>query len=406
MRVSTVTIFEQSMRSLNQQQADFSRVGEQIASGKRVVRPSDDPLAASRAVRTSQALGVTSQYADARVSARNALSQQEGILGSVTDTLTRARTLMVQASTGTLSDADRSSIASELRGLRETILGQANATDGNGTYLFGGYNDSSEPFVPDAVTGEINYVGDSNSREQRIDSSRLMPVTDNGETVFKSVHQGAGYVAEAGDTNTGSLTFSGPRVIDVNDPEYGNSFELSYDAGTDEFTITNNTAVPSTQTTVPRPATGSAILEFGGLSISLEGEPANSDRITVDLAGNMNTDLFATLEKAIAVLDTPAETPEQQAKLANTSKTVMREMDNSLDNILTHRASVGARLNELDILDRVGDNREINYSQNLSDLVELNYVDAISEYSLRQVGLQAAQKAFVDVKGLSLFNYL
>lgn len=404
MRVSTVTIFEQSMRSLNQQQAEFSRVGEQIASGKRVVRPSDDPLAASRAVRTSQALGVTGQYADARVSARNALSQQEGILGSVTDTLTRARTLMVQASTGTLSDADRTSIASELRGLRETILGQANATDGNGTYLFGGYNDSSEPFVPDAVTGDITYVGDGNSRQQRIDSSRLMPVTDNGITVFQSVHQGAGYVAEADAANTGSLTFKGPRVIDVNDPAYGDSFALSYDSGTDEFTITNTTTA-ATQA-VARPASGSAILEFGGLSITLEGEPANGDSITVDLAGNMNTDLFATLDKAIAVLDTPAETAEQQAKLANTSKTVMREMDNSLDNILTHRASVGARLNELDILDRVGDNRELNYSQNLSDLVDLNYVEAISEYSLRQVGLQAAQKAFVDVKGLSLFNYL
>lgn len=404
MRVSTVTIFEQSMRSLNQQQADFSRVGEQIASGKRVVRPSDDPLAASRAVRTSQALGVTTQYADARVSARNALSQQEGILGSVTDTLTRARTLMVQASTGTLSDADRSSIASELRGLRETILGQANATDGNGTYLFGGYNDSSEPFVRDALTGDITYVGDSNSRAQRIDSSRLMPVTDNGITVFQSVHQGAGYVAEADGANTGSLTFNGPRVIDVTDAAYGDSFELSYDAGTDEFTITNLTT--STAQVVPRPASGDAILEFGGLSITLEGEPDDGDRIRIDLAANMNTDLFATLEKAIAVLDTSAETPEQRAKLANTSKTVMREIDNSLDNILTHRASVGARLNELDILDRVGENREINYTQNLSDLVDLNYVEAISEYSLRQVGLQAAQKAFVDVKGLSLFNYM
>jgi len=84
----------------------------------------------------------------------------------------------------------------------------------------------------------------------------------------------------------------------------------------------------------------------------------------------------------------------------------MRELDNSLDNVLTVRASMGARLNELDVVDAVGGNRMMNYEQTLSDLVDLDYNEAVAEYSLRQVGLQAAQKAFVDVKGLSLFNYL
>ena len=48
----------------------------------------------------------------------------------------------------------------------------------------------------------------------------------------------------------------------------------------------------------------------------------------------------------------------------------------------------------------------LNYDQTLSDLVDLDYAEAISEYSLRQIGMQAAQKAFVDIKGLSLFNYM
>ena len=86
--------------------------------------------------------------------------------------------------------------------------------------------------------------------------------------------------------------------------------------------------------------------------------------------------------------------------------TVLREFDNSLDNVLTTRASVGARLNELDVVDSVAGNRELNYQQTMSDLVDLDYVDAIAEYSLRQVGLQAAQKAFVDIKSMSLFDRL
>ena len=127
MRISTQTLYAQSMRSLNQQQAELSHVGQQIASGQRVMRPSDDPQAASRAVQVSQAQAITSQYTDSRVSARNALSMEESVLNSVGDAVTSAKTLMLEAANGTLSNADRASIASQLQGIYETVLGQANA---------------------------------------------------------------------------------------------------------------------------------------------------------------------------------------------------------------------------------------------------------------------------------------
>src|SRR5699024_9055942 len=128
----------------------------------------------------------------------------------------------------------------------------------------------------------------------------------------------------------------------------------------------------------------------------------DGDGIQVGKAETMNTDLFATFEKALAVLENPATTARDKAARHNTLNTVMRELDNSLDNVLTTRASVGARLNELDVVDSVAGNRQINYQQTLSDLVDLDYYAAISEYTLRQVGLQAAQKAFVDIKGMTL----
>ena len=83
MRISTVTMYEQSMNSLNQQQGEFMRVGQQIATGRKVVNPSDDPQAASRAVQVAQSMSVTQQYTDSRISARNALSQEESVLNSV-----------------------------------------------------------------------------------------------------------------------------------------------------------------------------------------------------------------------------------------------------------------------------------------------------------------------------------
>ena len=117
MRISTVTMFEQSTASMNRQQSDLMKVSQQIASGRRVVNPSDDPQAASRAVGVDQAKAATEQYSDSRISARNSLSQSESILNSISDAVTSAKTLLIQASSDTLSDVDRESIASELKGV-------------------------------------------------------------------------------------------------------------------------------------------------------------------------------------------------------------------------------------------------------------------------------------------------
>ncbi|MDR5898749.1 flagellar hook-associated protein FlgL [Halomonas vilamensis] len=426
MRISSVTMFEQSTASINQQQSDFLNVSKQIASGRRVVNPSDDPQAAARAVRVDQSKAVTQQFEDSRVSARNSLSQTESILNSVSDAVTSAKTLLVQASSDTLSNVDRESIASEMRGIYETMIGQANATDGNGRYLFGGYADNAPPFVKETnADGDkfVTYQGDNNTREQRIDSSRLMPVTENGDSIFKSVPTGAGYVAEADGDNKGSVTFSGPQVTNVNDNDYGENYRVGFSVdtfGNATYQVerhtggvtwssddTDGNGLPSGTWTAKNENEG-LDLSFGGLSINLEGAPDNGDEILVAQAGSdqREPNLFRTMEEAIRVLETPADDAAQKADLRNTLNTSMRDLDNALDNVLTVRASAGARLNELDVVDAVGGNRMLNYEQTLSDLVDLDYVDAISEYSLRQVGLQASQQAFVDVKGMSLFDYL
>lgn len=413
MRISTVTMFEQSTASINRQQNDFLKVSQQIASGKRVVKPSDDPQAASRAVGVDQSKAMTQQFADARVSARNSLSQTESILNSVSDAVTSAKTLLVQASSDTLSDVDRQSVASELKGIYETMIGQANATDGNGRYLFGGYVDNAPPFVANA-DGNIQYQGGDNSREQRVDSSRLMPVTENGITIFQSVPSGAGYIAEA-QGNQGSVTFSGPQVNDINNVNYGESYKVVFGETEGEPTFSvqrfDGTGYVGVEdpalTNQPYSGDGQRVA-FGGVSITLNGEPVAGDEILVARAGSAErpADLFRTMEQAIRVLENPAVTAAEKADLRNTLNTSMRELDNALDNVLTVRASAGARLNELDVIDAVGSNRMLNYEQTLSDLVDLDYVAAISEYSIRQVGLQAAQKAFVDIKGMSLFDYM
>lgn len=185
MRLSTNMIFNQQVRGITDSQSSWLKVGEQLSSGRRVNNPSDDPIAASRAVVLSQSQAKSSQFSTARSFAEQNLSMEENSLSSVTSSIQDAQTLIVYGSTGTLSDDDRASIATQLEGIRSQLLNQANSQDGNGRYIFAGYQTDKAPF-DDTGTG-VTYVGGTDAMSQKVDTSRTMTVSDTGDSVFMSI---------------------------------------------------------------------------------------------------------------------------------------------------------------------------------------------------------------------------
>ncbi|RUO19226.1 flagellar hook-associated protein FlgL [Aliidiomarina haloalkalitolerans] len=402
MRVSTQIIFDQNMKSMSQQQSAFMKVGNQLATGRRVVNISDDPQAASRAVNVQQSKATTQQMLDARVSARNNLSQQESVLNGLGDMITRSKTLLVQASNGAMSELDKASIAAELEGLYEAMIGQANVTDGVGRFLFAGQKDDSAPVVK--IDGRAQFVADIVPREQFIDDNRKMTVRDTAERVFAAAPGSTTYHVKVDSANQGTLVVNSTNVLDTTNPQFGEKFTVAFaDDGAGGLTYSITTAAGEQATGAFN--AGDAI-EFGGLRFATSGTPSAGDSFTAGRAAEMDPNLFRTMEDVIQQLRQPLETDEQRAAQRNVLSESMRELDHMLDNILTRRASVGSRLNELDTLDLVGNNRLLAYEQTLSDLVDLDYVKAASDYSMRMIGLQAAQKTFVDIKGMNLFDYL
>lgn len=186
MRLSTNMIFNQQVRGISDSQASWLKVGEQLSSGRRVNNPSDDPIAASRSVVVAQSQAQSSQYALARTFANQGLSMEENTLSSVTSTIQDAQTLIVYGSTGTLSDDDRGSIATQLEGLRSQLLNLANSKDGNGRYIFAGYKTDSAPFV-DNGSGAVSYAGGTDAITQKVDTSRTMTVGHTGDDIFMSI---------------------------------------------------------------------------------------------------------------------------------------------------------------------------------------------------------------------------
>lgn len=135
MRISTQMMYEQNMRGITDSQSRWLGFGEQMSTGKRVNRPSDDPIAASQAIVLSQAQSQNSQYALARTFATQKVSLEENVLGQVTTAIQAAQEKIVYAGNGSLSDTDRASVATDLKGIRDQLMNLANSTDGNGRYI-------------------------------------------------------------------------------------------------------------------------------------------------------------------------------------------------------------------------------------------------------------------------------
>ncbi|MDB5779792.1 MAG: Flagellar hook-associated protein [Polaromonas sp.] len=403
MRISTQTFYEQSRTSMGSQQSSLLRVQQQLGAGTKILSPSDDPLGATRALAISQSISLTAQYSASRNHAVQTLSLEENALQSVTSLLQNIKSSLIEAGNGTMTDADRATIATTLQSNLDQLQGLANTDDGNGQFLFAGFRSGSAPFVRQAGGG-IAYIGDQGQRQVQVDVSRQMAGTDDGRSIFMSVQSGAGYVASAPAGNTGSGVFGSTSVVDPNNVNYGKDFVISFPtAGSYQV---DTVSVPPTSLVAATPFTPGSAIAFGGLQISISGTPAAGDKINVATAQNAGSDVFAAIGDVINALRTPVDGPENQALVLNALSTANRKITNAHDNVLTVRSSVGSRLQELDTLEVTADNRTLYDKSYLSDLQDLDYSSAIAEFYQRQTALQASQQTFVKIQQISLFNYL
>lgn len=167
------------------QQSNLQRTQMQLSSNKKLLTPSDDPTAAVRVLDLNQGIQQTQQYQANITTARQRLSLEGGVLQNATDVLQRINELGVQGLNATNSPSDRVTIAAEMEGLNQQLLGLANTKNANGEYLFAGFKNAAPPFGKDPVnTGAYVYAGDANSRLIQIDSDRQITDGDDGLGVF------------------------------------------------------------------------------------------------------------------------------------------------------------------------------------------------------------------------------
>ncbi|TNC99722.1 MAG: flagellar hook-associated protein 3 FlgL [Gallionellaceae bacterium] len=407
MRISTSTFYNESVTSMNQLQVNIAQTTQQLATGRKILSPADDPAAAARASELTQTDSANTQFGSNRIAATNVLSLADGVLESVTNLLLDAKDVSAAAANGMLNPAARKSMAADIQGRLQELLGLANSSDGTGNFIFAGAQGKVQPFA-DTAAGVV-YQGDDVQRKVQAAPGRQIPITDSGADIFMRIRNGNGtFNAAPALANVGDSTISQGIVTDV--ASYaGQSYQVAFTvaAGVTQYTVTDVT-VPATPVVVV-PATnylsGQAI-SFNGIQFEIKGTPANNDKF--DVAPSKNQTIFDTLTKLVATLNTniPTGSPMNVATYRQGLSDAFNTLDQSLSSVLGVRATMGARLKELDALNVTGDNLGLEYKATLSKIQDTDYNKAISELTQQQMVLTAAQKSFSQVSKMSLFDYL
>lgn len=441
MRISTGMVYAQGIGTIQKQQADVLKTQQQVSTGRRILAPSDDPVSSSSVLELTQYMNVNEQNGSNANVAMSKLQMEETALTDIGNLIQDVKNLAVNAGNGALSASDRNMLATELQNRYQALLGLSNATDENGQYMFSGYMGGTAPFS-ETTPGNVVYNGDQGQRGARIGARRQVAVSDSGADVFQRIKNGNGVFvttatkanAAAGTVdNTGSGVISPGNVLDKakwNDPTNNKDFTVIFDvsntipavttydiidnvAGISLLTGAGPTGVgpyPRTYTsggaislkTVAPPDTNPVPFDFG-TEFDIAGAPATGDTFAVK--ASTNEDVFKTLSNLLDVLTKPPSVAVPTA-LQNGLNTAMSNLDNALDNILTVRASIGARMKEVDSMQGTRADLTIQFQATISRLQDVDYAETISNLTLQQTHLEAAQKSFVSTQSLTLFNYI
>lgn len=400
MRLSTQQIHQRAVELMLEQQSRLAKTQQQLASGARFESAAEDPAGAVAAMRLEREIAATEQYQRNADTVLARQSAEENALASVTEVLHGVRELLVQGKNDTLSETDRKALGRALDQRLEELLGLANTRGGDGEYLFAGLQGHTRPFSHDGH-GQFSYHGDQGQRELGIGPGVRATVNDSGAEVFQRVPAGNGtFVTAASPSNAGTGAIS-PGTAAAN--FVADRYEIGFSGAVGQplsYQVRNATGDLVAQGEY----VSAAAIAFAGAEVAVSGDPAPGDRFTIEPAGYR--DIFSILHGASEALAGGARAGGAAGTRQAGLERGLNELDNALDHILLQRARVGARLNQVESQTQTNEATKLAAQEALSDARDLDYAEAATRLQSQIVGLEAAQRSYMSIQGLSLFRLL
>ena len=449
-RVGTANMYDNAIRNVSARQTSLVNLQENLTSGKRVVRASDDPVSAAQAERALTRISRIQTEQRALENQRNAIAQAESTMGDAIGLVQEARQLMVSAGNGALSSNDRATIANQLQSLRDQLTAVANRTDTNGIPLLGALGSAQSPFMgPLNSTPDYLFAGQAG---QTASDGVTLPNTLDGDSafMFDAKRDGSFHAAITPGTSTvivpGATTPSVPAMGQPNralttsaitvaegtnfnkNPATGLAYTYSVsfsnvtlDPATNTLSATYNVSStdpafvpPAAQTLNPIKIGEKGEFNINGLppgmsmkvttlpTKALDGtitlSPADGDTINI----SPQASVFSVIDKAIAEI----KAAPNSNVAAQASGQALANIDIGLERMSNIRSYAGELLNRADRITGDQSKRSEQLEADRSRAEDLDMIKGISDFQNQQTGYQAALQTYASVQKLSLFNYI
>lgn len=425
-RIGTANMYDRTINNIGKQQTDLANQMEHASAGKRVLRPSDDPVAAAQAERARTRL--TRIESDQRtLDAQTATIQYgESTLGEINGALQEFRSLIVNAGNGAFNQTQRDTLVEQLQSLRSQVLTYTNRKDSNGLPLFRGLDTASTTPFPGGTQGIQS--GQTNVSEYTITNSL------DGALAFFSGKTGNGVLA-IDRSNTQAKSWADVGVI--KDPNSALALQDALNTGvaTDPVTISFDKAADGSTTytikgevvfndvsntwEVATDRTGTfksgESISVQGMDVTITGEPLKLDADGIVIASDTYTlnpskqqSIFETLDAAIAAVQTHGnlDGTTEHGALAHGLAKSLAEIDTALNRVSTVRGVAGDLLNQAE---RMGTNllaRSEQMETQRSTAEDIDMVAALSQLKTQETAVSAALQSYASIQKLSLFDYI
>ena len=424
--ISTKLYNDQSIERFKLLTGQIQQTQAKIATGKNVMKASDDPVAAANISFVKGQKVVLERYATNIQRADKRLTLVENLLGEAANLITRAYELSIQANNDTYSHSDRKAIAKESGQLKEALMGIANATDEKGDYLFSGYKVGVMPFVENSE-GSIEYKGDRGIHAVQVSESMKMDTGVDGAGVFLRAKAGGSATSvfkifEVIENNLKQNTIKQPNIavnfqengvkaegnevlrVSLTGENFGSDDDLQFD------TLPLNTGDGAEAMTAVMEAF-EALEDKKGYSANLENNTVTFRRLDgtnftftsteTGVKGSTMLSLQASVDEGVKVdlvSGVPTSFSNSNAGIAN--------LKSVLEHINVERTSVGAQMRKGEMQQEVIDRRLLLMTENISSIEDADLAALITELQSQIVNRDAAQQAFVKIGSQTLFDYI
>ncbi len=439
-RVGTANMYDATLRNLGARQSNLVGLQENLTSGKRVVRASDDPVAAAQAERALTRISRIQSEQRALELQRNAVAQAESTMGDAIGLVQEMRQLIIAAGGGTLKPEDRRTYTNQIQSLREQLTQVINRKDTNGIPLLGALGSALEPFVG-PLTSDPDYAF-AGQPGQNTGTNVSVPTTMDGHSAFMFNPQRDGVYNAAISNSNAATPLSGrqftttavsvqnaaqiqPNPTPPNDPytysvsftnvttNADGTFNATYQVSSNNpnfvppaaVTRSNLSADKANEFPIQITDPGGATLSFsitaraakdtsGALTLS----PATGDTVTLQASPSILSSLDSAIRGIGDATNNNAATQAVGQALA--------AVDAGMERMQAMRGYAGEQLNRADRIMGDQDSRSIQLEADRSRAVDLDMVKGISDFQNSQVGYQAALQSYAMVQKLSLFNFI